>query len=134
MRRLKVFLASLGLLFCLVPAGTVSAQFDLFKPCESASAADASVCKDGKKTQTQEDNSIYGPNGIITKVANILALVVGVAAVIIIIVAGIQYMLSTGDATKVNNSKNTIIYAVVGLVVVVIARTIVVFVIGKIGK
>lgn len=134
-RRLRTLVtASLLFVAFVVPAGTVSAAgFDFFKqPCENNS--DATVCQDNGQSQTTSNNSIYGPNGIITKIANILAIIVGVAAVIVIIVAGIQYMLSTGDPTKVNNSKNAIIYAVIGLVVAVLARTLVVFVVGRIGK
>ena len=106
------------------------AAFDFFKPCE-ATSKDPTVCTDKDQVQTDKNNTIYGPNGIITKIANILALIVGIAAVIVIVIAGIQYMLSTGDPAKVSRAKDAIIYAVIGLLVVVIARTLVVFVIGK---
>ena len=113
----------------LAPAGATAAGFDLFKPCDEAPGA--SVCQDKDKTQTQADNSIYGPNGIITKIANIVAIIVGVAAVIVIMISGIQYMLSTGDPGKVSRAKDAIIYAVIGLVIAVLARTLVVFIVGK---
>jgi uncharacterized membrane protein YesL len=134
-RRLRLLLASFVLVGAVVlPVGSATAaSFDFFKgPCTGNS--DATVCQDKDQSQTAQNNSIYGPNGIITKIANILAIIVGVTAVIVIMVAGIQYMLSTGDPTKVNNAKNAIIYAAIGLVVAVLARTLVVFVIGKLGK
>ena len=142
MRRIRLLLASFILVGMIaLPVGTVfaadtpaapstSGSFDFFKPCQST-GRDATVCTDNNQAQTQKDNSIYGPNGIITKIANIIAIIVGVAAVIIIVIAGIQYMLSTGDPGKVSRAKDAIIYAVVGLVVVVLARTLVAFVIGK---
>ncbi len=79
----------------------------------------------------ENGNRIYGPNGTLTKVANILALVVGVAAVIVIIIAGFQYVLSSGDSAKVNTAKNMIIYAIGGLLVTVFARAIIIFVVSR---
>ena len=125
MKRLRIALAAvmtLGIVGMAVPA---YAAFDLLPACQDR--GDAAVCSENNPNK----NPLYGPDGIITKVANIIALIVGIAAVIIIIVAGIQYMLSTGDSTKVNNAKNAILYAVVGLVVAVFARTIVVYFVGK---
>ncbi len=111
-------------------SGSAAAQFSLFgDPC--ANNPDATACQDSRQSQSSSDNSIYGPNGVISTVVNILTLVIGAAAVVMIIVAGIQYMLSNGDATKISNAKNTIIYAVIGLVVAVIARTLVVFIIQR---
>lgn len=136
-KRLKLFVASFLLAGAiLVPAGGVFAAegFDLFKPCNDTDSTGSSVCQDKNQNQSTKDNSIYGPNGIITKIANIIAIIVGVAAVIVIIIAGIQYMLSTGDPTKVNNAKNAIIYAVIGLVIVVVARSLVIFIVSEINK
>lgn len=110
----------------------MSAQYDVFKgPCNDNPSA--TVCQDKDPGQTQDNNSIYGPDGILSRVVSVLAIVIGVAAIIVIIVAGIQYMLSTGDPTKVNNAKNSILYALVGLGVAVVAQTVVIFVINKIG-
>lgn len=136
MRRLRILFASLAVLLAVAaPVGVAhAAGFDFFKSCNDGNANGSTVCNDKNQTQTTSNNSIYGPNGIISKIANIIALIVGVAAVIVIIIAGIQYMLSTGDPTKVNNAKNAILYAIVGLVITVLARTLVVFVVGKLGK
>lgn len=129
--KLRVLLAGLFAVTTLGLAGggTVSA-FDVFGD-QCSKHPEATVCQ-SNGPQTESDNSIYGPNGIITKIANIIAIFVGIAAVIVIIIAGIQYMVSTGDPTKVNNAKNAIIYAIVGLIVALLARTVVVYVISKI--
>jgi hypothetical protein len=71
---------------------------------------------------------ITGPNGIINNIANILAFITGVVAVIMIMVGGFQYIQSSGDSAKINKAKNTILFAVIGLVVVVVARSLIVFV------
>lgn len=53
---------------------------------------------------------------------------IGVVAVAIIIYGAITYTISTGDATKLNRAKNSIIYGIVGLVVALLAYAIVSFV------
>ena len=53
---------------------------------------------------------------------------IGVVAVVVIIYGAITYTISTGDATKLNRAKNSIIYGVVGLVVALLAYAIVSFV------
>ena len=109
----------------IIGAAAPAFAYDFVPACKDH--ADSAICPDVNPTT----NPIYGPKGIITKVANIIAIIVGIAAVIIIIIAGIQYMTSTGDPTKVNNAKNAILFAVIGLVVAVLARTLVVFFVSK---
>lgn len=70
-------------------------------------------------------------NSIVTNVINILSLVVGVAAVIMIMIGGMRYITSNGDSGQVGNAKNTILYAIVGLIVVALAQIIVRFVVNK---
>lgn len=59
---------------------------------------------------------------------NILSILVGVAAVIMIMVGGFKYVTSGGDSSKTSSAKNTILYAVIGIVIVVFAQSIVFFV------
>jgi hypothetical protein len=58
-------------------------------------------------------------------------MVVGVIAVIMIIIGGLKYVTSGGDSSAVGSAKNTIIYALVGLVVVALAQALVKFVLAK---
>jgi ABC-type sugar transport system permease subunit len=78
------------------------------------------------------DNPITGKDGIITKVVHLLLIVIGVASIIMIMVGGLQYILSSGDPARVNSAKNTILYAVIGLVVAVLSQVIITFVIRRI--
>jgi len=129
-RRLRLLVAGFLLVGALGAAGGSTSAFTLFgDPCKNA--PDATVCQEEKKSQTNTDNSLYGPNGIVGKIVTILAFVIGVASVIVIIIAGIQYMTSTGDSTKVNNAKNALLYAVIGLIVAVLAQSVVFFIIKK---
>jgi magnesium-transporting ATPase (P-type) len=70
-------------------------------------------------------------NSILTKIINIFSVIVGVIAVVMIIVGGLKYITSGGDSTKVGGAKNTILYALIGLVIVALAQVIVKFVLNK---
>jgi hypothetical protein len=71
-------------------------------------------------------------NTLITDVINIFSAIVGVISVIMIIFGGFQYITSGGDSGKVGTAKTTIIYAIVGLIVVAFAQFIVQFVLNKV--
>ena len=73
-------------------------------------------------------------NGIIKTIINIFSIVVGVVAVIMIIVGGFRYITSGGNDSNVAGAKNTIIYALIGLVVVALAQFIVQFVLNKVTQ
>jgi hypothetical protein len=72
-----------------------------------------------------------GLTKVVKAVIDILSLIVGVAAVIMIILGGFKYITSGGDTAGVASAKNTVIYAIVGLVIVAMAQTIVYFVLNK---
>lgn len=73
-------------------------------------------------------------NNIIESIVNIFSVLVGVIAVIMIIWGGLRYITSGGDSGKITNAKNTIIYALIGLVVVALAQFIVKFVLNKVTQ
>lgn len=66
--------------------------------------------------------------GIATDVINILSWLIGVLSVIMVIIGGFRYITSGGDAGKTVAARNTIIYALVGLVIAIFAQAIVAFV------
>ena len=69
-------------------------------------------------------------NNIVATVINIFSWIVGVVAVIFVIFGGFKYITSGGDSNKVSSAKNTILYAIVGLIIVALAQVIVVFVLN----
>lgn len=71
-------------------------------------------------------------NSVIKLVINIFSLIVGLVSVIMIIVGGLKYITSNGESSNISSAKNTIIYAIIGLVIVALAQFIVHFVLGKI--
>ena len=71
--------------------------------------------------------------GDITKIINIVIGVLGIVCVVVIIIGGINYMTSSGDAGKVKKGKDTILYGVIGLVICALAFAIVNFVINSLN-
>lgn len=116
-------LATLSVLAALVisaavPTASVEA-IDLYPTCDTTTNENAKVCK-GK----DED-----AGALIKTVVNTLLYVLGSIAVIMIIVGGIRYATSGGDASGIKGGKDTILYAVIGLVVAMLAWAIVNFVV-----
>ena len=73
-------------------------------------------------------------NKIIRTIINLLSVIVGVVAVIMIIVGGLRYITSGGSDTGVTSAKNTILYAIIGLIIVALAQVLVRFVLRQVTE
>ncbi|HSX45280.1 MAG TPA: hypothetical protein VLF39_04235 [Candidatus Saccharimonadales bacterium] len=80
---------------------------------------------------TSANNAVTVVQNIVTIAINIFSVVVGLVCVVMIIIGGLKYVTSNGDAGAVSGAKNTILYAIVGLVIVALAQLIVKFVLNK---
>lgn len=67
----------------------------------------------------------------INTIVNILSAVVGIVAVVMIIIGGFKYITSGGDSGNITSAKHTIIYALVGLIIVALAQVIVRFILSN---
>lgn len=76
---------------------------------------------------------LVGVDGVFTQISNTILYVVGVISVIMLVWGGLRYILSGGDNKKVTDAKNTILYAIIGLIIAVLAFAIVNFVLNAIG-
>jgi len=76
---------------------------------------------------------LFGAGGVITTITNTLLFIVGALAVIMIIIGGLRYATSGGNSASVTAAKNTILYAIVGLVVAFLAFAAVNFVLGAVS-
>lgn len=76
---------------------------------------------------------LVGINGVFTRITNTVLYVVGVISVIMLVWGGLRYILSGGDSKKITDAKNTILYAIIGLIIAVLAYAIVNFVLNTIG-
>lgn len=72
-------------------------------------------------------------NNVVPVIINILSVIIGIVAVIMIIIAGLKYITSGGDSNKTASAKNTLIYALIGLVIVALAQFITNFVLDTVG-
>lgn len=70
-------------------------------------------------------------NNAVALALNLFSAVVGIIAVVMIIIGGIKYITSGGDSGNVTSAKNTILYAIIGLVVVALSQVIVRFVLAR---
>ena len=108
-------------LFTAVPA---YAAFDL-------SIGDGAIAAQGKD-QEGDAASLFGDGGqggIFRTITNVMLFIIGAISVIMLIIGGIRYVLSGGNQEKVAEAKNTILYAIVGVVVAILAFAVVNFVI-----
>ena len=126
MKKVSVILASLLALPVMafgvttLVADSASAQLNLESGINSAKGT-------GAPDNVTEDD------GLIKKVVNLLLWAIGIVSVIMIIIGGIRYATSNGDSNNVTAAKNTIMYAVIGLVIAIFAYAIVNFVLTQIG-
>lgn len=79
----------------------------------------------------EQQSELFGSGSIFETVVNVLLFIVGAIAVIMLIYGGFKYVISGGDAGAVTSAKNTILYAVVGIIVALLAYAIINFVVGK---
>ena len=82
-------------------------------------------CAQGKDQQSD----LFGNEGIFKTITNVLLFIIGVISVIMLIIGGIRYVVSGGDSAAITSAKNTILYAIVGVVVAILAYALVNFVI-----
>jgi hypothetical protein len=77
--------------------------------------------------------NLVGQSGLLTQITTTVLYIVGIISVFMLIFGGIRYITSGGDSKKVTEAKNTILYAIIGLVIAVLSFAIVQFVLSAIG-
>ena len=80
---------------------------------------------------TDVPSTLLGDGGALTTIVNALLFIIGFLSVIMLIFGGLRYIISGGNAAAVTTAKNTILYAIVGLIIAIFAYAIVNFVIGS---
>lgn len=79
----------------------------------------------------EQPENLFGTGGIFQVVVNILLFLIGAISVIMLVIGGIRYVVSQGDSGAVTSAKNTILYAIVGILVAFLAYAAVNFVITQ---
>lgn len=125
---MKKILITFGLIIAIV--GSFITAAGIYENKAYADSA-ADLIKQGADSTGQQDSRSAGD--IAKDVVNIMFFIVGIMAVIMIIWGGIRYVLSAGNSAALTSAKNTIMYAVIGLIVAILAYTIVNFVINTVS-
>lgn len=134
---MKKIIFCLIALAILIPTSAAGAQsVDINRDvCRNAPATrtEPTLCRDRVgNSKDPKQNPIYGPNSIVAKAVNILSLVVGIAAVVFIIVAGFRFIISGNSPEEVNKAREYIIYALVALILVAVAQLIIRYALAQI--
>lgn len=98
---------------------------------ECINASDSTRCAVEAITPNGVPTELFGNTGIITNITNTLLAIVGVIAVVMLIYGGIRYIISGGDQKKVTDAKNTILYAIIGLIISLLSYAIINFVLNS---
>ncbi len=123
------FVPAFALMVSAVGVGTVAPAAYAQDPCDDISGGIG-----GGADCAQPDSgatSLFGESGIFKTVVNILLFIVGAIAVIMLVIGGIRYVVSGGDQSAVTSAKNTILYAIVGIIVAFLAWAAVDFVVTQ---
>ena len=131
LQKLTIYVSSIVVLSFSLAGVATAAATPPPAPSPSKVAVCAGIGLTGGSTDCSTPAGQPDVAGTISQVINILSLLVGIAAVIMIMIGGFKYIISQGDSNNINSAKNTILYAVIGLVVALLAQVIVRFVINK---
>ncbi len=145
MKRLVSYIAGFGTLAVIVFVGLTAQVYAqdtaVTTPPTSSSIADK-ICQGVITTETGQRNQSttvaacaetgeQSFAGLTHRIIDIFSIVVGAVSVIMIIIGGFRYIISGGDSTGVTAAKNTILYAIVGLVIVLFSQIIIRFVLSN---
>lgn len=123
-RKLIPLLALATIVFSSLSVAPVLAA-EVFQACDEG-VSGSTICAD-----RSSGGGIFNQGGIISKIIQTLIFVVGAVSVIMIVIGGFRYVMSAGDSSAVNDAKNTVLYAIVGLVVAISAQAILTFVLNR---
>lgn len=110
--------------------GLVDSPVAQAQACTGNASGGLSGGADCAKGEDQRED-LFGPTGVFKTITDVLLFIIGAISVIMLIIGGIRYVVSGGDSAAVTSAKNTILYAVVGIVVAILAYALVNFVIGN---
>lgn len=106
-------------------SGTSSAAFNPLGGVNcSGSAASSSVCQSKPET-------ISGSNGILGKAVNVVAIIAGVAAVVMLLMASIMFITANGDTNQVANARRTAATVLIGVAIIATGRIIILYVLNR---
>lgn len=115
----------------LVTAAVATVGVGLFGFASQAAAIGTIADGANSARGAQQPIDLFGNAGVFSEISSVLLFIVGAIAVIMIVIGGLRYVISGGDATQVTAAKNTIMYALVGIIIAILAYAAVNFVINS---
>ena len=120
----------------LVASFLIALSVGLVPVASNIALANTDSIKEGAlqaKASDQAD-TLFGSDGIFVTITNTALFLIGAVSVVMLIYGGIRYTVSGDESGAVTNAKNTILYAIVGIVIAILAYAAVQFVIGQLVK
>lgn len=133
MKKLKTLLTHLPIA-ALIVFGAVTATLGM-STYQAANAQDLSV--GGGATSAKggdQPDDLFGSTGVFKTITNVMLFLIGAISVIMLIIGGIRYVVSGGEQAAITSAKNTILYAIVGIIVAILAFAIVNFVTNQFSE
>lgn len=121
------------ILLAILLAGLVAVAMALPGEVWAQGPSSEQACDAIGGSWTGSDCETTGPSigGMIETAIIIFSTIIGAVAVVMIIWGGFKYITAGGDSGKISSAKATLLYAVIGLVIVALAQVIVRFVLGN---
>lgn len=124
--KVAVFVPAFALL-----AGVALPATPTFADCSDVNSGLQGGLDCGAPEDDGRPTDLFANGGVFQQVVNVLLFLIGAISVIMLIYGGIRYTISQGDSGAVTNAKNTIMYAIIGIIVAILAYAIVNFVISS---
>lgn len=127
----RKIIAIASIFVCIALPATATAA--LYNPLGGVCNTGSSDFKDAKQSSACNANTttLTGKNSVFKKASTIVATIAGIAAVIVILVGGLQYTVSNGDSQKTANARSAIIGGAIGLGIIVAAQGIILLVLSR---
>lgn len=119
---------SLALLTPVLAVGAAGAQGITNNFCRGANQAATGTAGN---TSCNTANADTGLSNLVDFIVTTFSWLVGIVSVLMIVYGGFKYITSGGDSSKITTAKTSIIYAIIGLVIVAAAQFIVNYVVAK---
>lgn len=131
-KKLKALLQGAPLAIMLMFGGMVTAIAVESSLQQPAAAQDLSIREGaGSARGADQPERLDGDDGMFKQITDVLLFIIGAISVIMLIVGGIRYVVSGGDQGAVTAAKNTILYAIVGIIVAILAYAVVNFFVNQ---
>ena len=128
MNKIAKMISILAVLFAILFLPASAYAFNAYNGVNCQNANSSALCTQSSKPT---GNALSGSNSLLVKATDFITIIAGIAATILIFIGSIQFVTSGGSPESVSTAKRTIIYTLIGIAVIVLARFIVIYVVAN---